>query len=60
VRGAPSRDGKVLAWIVERDGKEVLKRELTAAERKMPIASIWNHEYLIDRITDNWRPENEG
>jgi hypothetical protein len=59
-RGARNRDGQVLAWIIERDGKETLKRKLTAADRKLPIASVWNHEYLIDRISTNWHPEQEG
>jgi hypothetical protein len=58
--GFTSRDGIVLAWVIERDGKETLKHELDEEDRKLPIASIWNHEFLINRITDNWRPEQEG
>lgn len=58
--GATSRAGKVQSWIVVRDGHETLKRTLTAKERKLPIASVWNHEYLIDRIVQGWRPEQEG
>lgn len=57
--GAPGRNGATLAWfIVEIDGRETMKRKLSAKDRKLPIASIWNHEFLVDRISDGWRPEN--
>jgi hypothetical protein len=59
-RGFTTPEGQVLAWIIERDGNETLKRELTDEERKLPIASIWNHEYLIEMIASGWRPEQEG
>ncbi len=58
--GVTDREGKVLAWIIVRDGRETVRRRLTASERKLPIASIWNHEYLVDRIVEDWRPEQEG
>ena len=59
--GAPGRNGKTLAWIiVEPDGREVLKRKLTAKERKLPIAATWSHAGLIACITDGYRPELEA
>jgi len=52
--------GEVLAWIIiEPDGREKLKRRLTAKDRQLPIESVWSHYYLIDRITEGWRPEQE-
>jgi len=59
-RGFTTPEGQVLAWIIERDGNETLKRTLTDEERKLPIASVWNHEYLIEMIASSWRPEQEG
>lgn len=59
-RGALDSTGKVLAWIVSRNGKELLKRKLTEEERRLPIASVWNHEFLVERIAQGWRPEDEG
>jgi hypothetical protein len=58
--GATNRAGDVLAWIVARDGHETLKRRLTTADRKLPIASVWNHEYLIERIVEGWNPQQHG
>jgi hypothetical protein len=57
---ATSRTGEVTSWIVVRDGREALKRNLTAGEKQLPIASVWNHEYLVDRIVERWHPEQEG
>ena len=57
---AISRDGKVMTWIIEDDSSEVLRLELTPEERRLPIAEIWNHEMLIDRILHQWRPDDEN
>jgi hypothetical protein len=58
--GASNRQGDVLAWfIVAADGVERMKRRLTDADRQLPIAAIWGHQYLKDRITERWRPEQE-
>lgn len=57
--GASNREGRVLAWRIC-DGKtETLVRELSEAQRYLPIASIWNHEALLYYLTQEWRPEQE-
>lgn len=58
--GARARDGGVLTWVIEQDGREYVTKHLTAEERSLPIAVIWNHEMLCTRIRDGWRPEIEG
>lgn len=58
--GARSGDGRVLAWIIEDLGTERVASALTPAERKLPIAVIWNHEMLCTRIREGWEPESEG
>lgn len=57
--GARSKDGTVLAWIIEQDGRESLTKILSADERSLPIAVIWNHEMLCTRLREGWRPEYE-
>ncbi|WP_257455439.1 ribonuclease E inhibitor RraB [Archangium lipolyticum] len=34
-------------------------RELNDEQRKLPIASIWNHEALVYSLTEEWRPEQD-
>jgi hypothetical protein len=57
--GARSADGKVKTWIVEDASGVVVKEKLSAEERLLPIAAIWNHEFLIQRVTEGWRPETD-
>jgi Regulator of ribonuclease activity B len=58
--GSMTPEGKVVAWRISDGTKEALvKRELTAEERRIPIASIWNHEFLVSRLSEQWRPEHE-
>lgn len=59
-RGNIDRHGKVLTWIIERDGIDTVREVLSDEERALPIASIWNHEMLLWRISENWRPEQLG
>ncbi len=33
--------------------------ELTPEQERYPMRGIWNHEYLIDRIVEGWRAEND-
>jgi hypothetical protein len=33
--------------------------DLTPEQRKLPIRSIWNHAFLVDRIVEGWRPETD-
>jgi hypothetical protein len=59
--GARGRQGAVLTWVIEKsDGNERMLEKLTDSERLLPIAAIWNHELLIQRISDNWTPDQEG
>jgi hypothetical protein len=51
---------EVKTWIIEDDGVELIKRELSAAELHLPIAVIWNHELLLQRVQEGWKPEREG
>jgi len=55
-----SSSGKVETWVIEDTSGEVVKRALSEAERKLPIAAIWNHEFLVQRVGEGWRPEMEG
>jgi hypothetical protein len=51
----------VKTWIVEgRSTGEVTKHVLSEEERLLPIAAIWNHEFLVQRVATGWRPEKEG
>jgi hypothetical protein len=55
--GARAPDGKILTWIIEKDGTDTVCRELTDAERQLPIASIWSHEGLTTRMSQGWSPD---
>lgn len=61
LRRAGVRTGRrVETWIIEDESGETMKRTLDGKERLIPIAAIWNHEFLIHRIAEGWRPEQEG
>jgi hypothetical protein len=51
---------RVDTWIVEDGVTELVKRRLSDEELKLPLAGIWNHEYLLERVLEGWRPEQEG
>jgi len=67
-RGMPNRlrrpgariGGQVKTWVIESASGDVVKKELSEEELHLPIASIWNHEFLLDRVAEGWRPEREG
>lgn len=59
-RGAISNDGRVLTWLVMDGDRELLRSELSAEEKRLPIAAIWNHEFLVHRLADEWLPEKVG
>jgi hypothetical protein len=51
---------KVETWVIEDPpNDEVVTRQLSAAELALPIASIWNHECLLERVSRGWRPTSE-
>jgi hypothetical protein len=58
--GARGTGGEIRTWIIEKDGQEVVKHELTESERQLPIAAIWDHELLTLRISEKWDPSQEG
>lgn len=58
--GFTAPGGKVMAWIVEEGSREtLLKRALTPEEKRLSRAQMWNHEYLVQRLAEQWRPEHE-
>jgi hypothetical protein len=57
--GAMSGD-RVTTWIISDDSGEIVKSVLSKKDLQLPILGIWNHEYLIERIAEGWRPEHEG
>ncbi len=54
-------DRRVLNWCIEDEGNgsNEIKDEaaLTQDERRLPIAAIWNHAYLLISVAQRWRPE---
>ncbi|HEX5751227.1 MAG TPA: ribonuclease E inhibitor RraB [Archangium sp.] len=56
---ASNREGRVLAWLICEGRRETLVRELSEVQRRLPIASIWNHEALVYYLTQEWRPEQD-
>ncbi|HEX3758813.1 MAG TPA: ribonuclease E inhibitor RraB [Kofleriaceae bacterium] len=61
LRRAGARNGrKVETWIIEDRSRETLKESLSDEERELPIAAIWNHEMLMLRVSNGWRPSIEG
>ena len=52
---------EVKTWIIESEGAELLvKPKLSEEDLRLPIAGIWNHEFLIQRFTEGWHPTQEG
>lgn len=61
LRRPGARSGcSVETWIIEDQSGESVTRTLTREERHIPIAAIWNHELLVQRIAEGWRPEKDG
>ncbi len=58
--GFRTSEGKALAWFLW-DGthETLLKRELTPEEQRISLAQMWNHEFLVHRLAEQWRPEHE-
>lgn len=49
---------RVDTWIIEEGGREIVRATLSDDERRLPIAGIWNHAILIQRIGEGWTPIN--
>jgi hypothetical protein len=61
LRRAGARSGRhVDTWIIESASGEVVKATLSVEDLRLPIAAIWNHELLIQRIVEGWNPAHEG
>jgi hypothetical protein len=46
-------------WVITRNGVDTIRRKLTAADRRLPILELWNHEFLVDRVTEEWDPSQD-
>ena len=54
--------GPIKTWLIT-DGTQRTSREesaLSQEERLLPIASIWNHELLCERLASGWTPLHGG
>lgn len=61
LRRPGARSGRrVDTWIVEGDSGEVVREKLSEEELQLPIAAIWNHELLVQRVAEGWHPAQEG
>lgn len=58
--GARSASGTILTWVLEDQMSEVVKQRLSTAEALLPLAVIWNHAMLIQRVEEKWRPEGDA
>jgi len=60
LRRAGGRSGtRILNWIIEDGQAERLVEQLSKKQQSLPIAAIWNHEMLLFRISEHWKPEME-
>ena len=52
---------QIVTWVLEdASGPEIVKKSLSDDELRIPIAAIWNHEFLLQRVSEGWRPEQKG
>ena len=58
--GARSKNGEILSWILEDSNGDTPRTQLSEEEKSLPIAGIWNHEYLLHRVRQGWHPRQEG
>lgn len=59
-RAGVRSNGDVKTWIVEDGAQEIVKARLSDEELNLPIAAIWNHEMLVQRVREGWSPSREG
>lgn len=58
--GFITREGSVTKWWLEEGSREtLLNRPLTLEEKRLSLAEMWNHEFLVQRLSEQWRPEHE-
>jgi hypothetical protein len=51
---------KVRTWWLWDGEKSWRVGDLTIEQRSLPIRGIWNDTYLVHRIEEGWRPENDA
>jgi hypothetical protein len=51
------RDGRVTSWFIDDENGTTAVDSLSDGQKKINIASIWNHESLLFHISKNWKPE---
>lgn len=57
--GWTTREGKVTRWFIVEGKQETARTQLSPAQKGLFIADIWNHEFLVGRLVQEWRPEHE-
>jgi hypothetical protein len=61
LRRPGARSGQHIAtWIIEDGTAETVKSKLSEDDLRLPIAVIWNHELLTQRVLEGWNPLHEG
>jgi hypothetical protein len=61
VRRPGARSGRrINTWIIDSGTDEVVKSKLSDDDLRLPIAVIWNHEMLTQRVLEGWNPADEG
>jgi hypothetical protein len=53
-------DGAVESWVIEGGWRDVVRQNLSDEERKLPIAGVWNHEFLRSQIANGWTPQTDS
>jgi hypothetical protein len=53
-------EGAVASWVIEGGWREVVRQNLTDEERHMPIADVWDHAFLRERIANGWTPQTDS
>jgi hypothetical protein len=59
-RAGARSGGRVRTWIIESSSGDVVKTHLSEEDLRLPIAAIWNHELLVQRIAEGWNPAHDG
>ena len=48
--------GEVKTWLINDGTHDVMRTELSEEERRLFIASMWNHAFLVERLVAEWHP----
>ncbi len=55
---ATDKAGNMTSWVLENGAQSVTVEQLSADDARLPIGVSWNHEMLVKRISQGWRPED--